>query len=484
MKIFLCLLLIWLSTATLSGQNDKRVQLSFPSTQYSEPIAFTACDSNGICVLYQQQPRKSDSTDWHLLYYDVDFNLLHQADFKLPSTQTRITSTYNNGNFVILYRNIVKRKNNLSGCLVHFNIHNKLLSLEAIDNLPDCNLSQVKICGDNLLFVCASNNETDNLCYYPFGSHSINSLTIQDTPTYNIEDYLFDTVVQQVVVCLKTKSDSKNQNILWLCKTDLNGHLLFATDFPDTLNDRFQNTKIRQIGASEYIAFGTYQTRNNNSAFYTSSGIYSIHFKNNQFDIPKTYPFENGKPPEEVIFSNCDIRYLIGNIIQHDDRFAIIIESYYPIYRYSQSSMTYGETYMTRTLAGYCFMNAYVKTFDARGDLVSEYTFPFDNMHVESVNSHLTIYFLPNEILFYYMKGVSLISLLTDKNFNIIDPLRMTLLVDDTHDNSTATVYYTESRLLPWYDDNFIFAARRKSYYTRHRSEESSTYYVNKLKFE
>lgn len=466
----------------VGGQNRKVDKLVFPSEQYPNPVTFVNCDSNGLCVLAQSADMGTDSVVWNIFHYDVDFNLVHQAAFNLSKTQRCLEVAYDKGDFVILFRNEVKRRKNHTGCVAHYNIYDRSVHVESIEQLPDAMTWGLNVHDGHLLFACRHGRRSEDLLYYKLGTRFVKPLAIENPSNYSVRDFMFDTIRKKVIACLQTESNPKTDPILWLYETDFEGNLQYAIEFPDNLDIHFLNVRIQPIDSAEFLFLGTYKERQNVLEYSSADGIYLLHFKDGNFDEPRYYPFESGKPPVQKLFNRANVDFIIDDLIQNQNGFSVIVESYHPVYREISRFDEHGGTFTYDVLIGFNFINAYVKTFDQRGKILWEYTLPFDNMMVHEVESHLKLSLFPQQILFYYLKGAQIVTLLTDNDLNIIEPLRNTSL-QALEENTSTDIYYSNSQLIPWYGNNYLLTFN-KSFKTKRYDEDHSVFYIYKLKFQ
>ena len=201
--------------------------------------------------------------------------------------------------------------------------------------------------------------------------------------------------------------------------------------------------------------------------------MYSILYENGSFSEVELLPYD------PVTKSQSEVLYLPGRLFRDSTHVAFVTESFYPEYRYS-TTYSYGVPTTEPIFMGYRFLNADVHIFDKEGHPAGKYSFPFDNMLVTNLTSHLRVAFTKAGILFYHLQSEYLVTMLTDRELNILDPIRSTTLFPQQ--NKENPVVYTTA-LWPWYDDYYLLSGYR------FRSGGSSktrrpVYFINKLRYQ
>ena len=129
---------------------------------------------------------------------------------------------------------------------------------------------------------------------------------------------------------------------------------------------------------------------------------------------------------------------------------------------------------------GYRFLNAEVHIFDKEGHLAGKYSFPFDNMLVTNLTSHLRVAFTKAGILFYHLQSEYLVTMLTDRELNVIDPIRSSALFPQQ--NKENPIVYTTA-LWPWYEDYYLLSGYRFRN-TGNTKTRRPVYFINKLRYQ
>jgi len=412
-----------------------------------------------------------DTTFSHIVHYDVNLNLVAENILQLPLQYIYIAATYKNGDLYVLYQEKPKKKKNPAGLLLHLDIHSHQMDTLHILNLPTDDIAHLTAYNGLLLFTCPTGKDNSNLFFLPTNSSYVQGLYLKDAPNYTIDDYWVDTIDQRIVTCANMESSTKD-NIIWVCESDLEGRVLRIVDMPDTGSYRFQNARITQVDTGKMLFSGTYQLRKNNLG-NMATGVYSILYEGGRFSEVELYPYDPTSNHQS------EVLYLPGQMFRDSTHVAFVTESFYPEYRYS-TTYSYGVPTTEPIFMGYRFLNAEVHIFDNEGHLAGKYSFPFDNMLVSNLTSHLRVAFTQQGILFYHLQSESLVTMLTDKELNIVDPIRTTTLFPQQ--NRSNPLIYTTA-LWPWYDDNYLLLGYRFRN-TGSSKNRHPVYFLNKMRYQ
>ena len=103
-----------------------------------------------------------------------------------------------------------------------------------------------------------------------------------------------------------------------------------------------------------------------------------------------------------------------------------------------------------------------------------------DNMLVTNLTSHLRVAFTKAGILFYHLQSEYLVTMLTDRELNVIDPIRSSALFPQQ--NKENPVVYTTA-LWPWYEDYYLLSGYRFRN-TGSTKTRRPVYFINKLRYQ
>lgn len=462
-------LLLCLALQGLRAQGDRPIRLELPADKYSSELQCAICDTLGLCLIYPTFD--IDTPVAHIDHYDVNLMPLEQHTLRLPVNYIYVASTYHAGDLFVLYQEKIKKKKTPSGVLLHVRPGSSLIDTLHIRNLPVNDITRFTCCSNTLLFTSPTGRESSNLFYLPRHQSVVHGLFLKDAPDYSIDDFIADTVNQRIFVCANLASNSKD-NVIWLCESDMSGEIQRIIDLPDTGIYRFQNARITLFDDKRLFIAGTYQIRKS-SPYNTATGVYALLYKDGTFTEPELHPYE----PSAA--GKVEVLYLPGRLFRDSMHVALVTESFYPEYRYS-TTYSYGVPTTEPIFMGYRFISADVRLFDADGHLAGTYDFPFDNMLVTNLTTHLRVAFSPGQILFYHILSQSLVTMLTDDELNVIDPIRAVEIFPQENRN-TPMVYTTA--LYPWYKNYYLLSGYRfrNTGSTRNRN---AVFFLNKLRYQ
>lgn len=460
----------------VTAQVHKPVRLEFPSSQYSTDFNYQMCGKEGLCTIFPSW--RGDSAVINIQHYDTDFNKVHELRISTHLQYEFVGSAYDQQIVYILYQSKIKKKKEPFGILITYSIKEKKADTLSIRGLPTNDISRVSAYNGHLFFVCPTRKSNSNLFFIAAKTDFVKALTLNEVPDYTIDDYLIDTIEDRVITCVNTSSITRD-NVIWLCETTLNGEVTHVTDLPDTGNFRFQNSRLVQLGTTKYLIAGTYQIRKG-GIDNTASGSYSTVYDNGYFSEPSLHPYQ---PLSTYTNTNrtafSEVLYLPNRIYHDSTRYAFITEAFYPEYRYS-TTYSYGVPMTESIFVGYQFLNAEVKIFDSNGNLQWEYTFPYDNILTSSLYAHLRVSFFEDKVLFYHVTSENLVTMLTNNDMEIIDPIRSTNMFPNEN-KIEQTVFVTG--LLPWFDDYFLMVGY-KNKNTGSSKSRNPVYFINKLRYQ
>ncbi len=470
MKHIRLLLLVFALLGSATAQTGKPVRLEFPAERYSTELQRVLCDTLGVCVLYPSVV--NDSSYCHILQYDANMVKTNESRFPLANRLWVTASDFSRDRLFILCQKTNKKKKESEGLLVTYDLASHALEQHPVRNLPSSDISHFTVRGGNILFTAPVNSNQTNIFFLPKGETSVQALRLPNAPDYTIDDFVAEDDGSGATVCVNTSSNSKN-NVLWLCETDMAGLPLRVVDFPDTGETRYQNARIVRMGDGSLLIAGTYQLRKTSGN--TATGIYSIRYDAHQFGTPQEYPFKQSLTAGR---NNSDILFLAGHIYPNDSICAFVTESFYPEYRYT-TTYSYGVPTTEPVFMGYRFIDAEVHVFDTSGSRIWNYSMPFDNLMVTNLTTHLRVSFLPSYIIYYYTLNQTLTTMLTDFQFNLLDPIRTSELFPST--TSKGPISYNIA-LNPWYGNNFILSGYR--FRQGNAKSKMPVYFLNKLRYE
>lgn len=475
MKKKLALILtLWFLSFYCIAQKGTPLQLEFPCSQYSTELQCIPCHTQGVCVFYPTQT--ADSSYIHLLHYNINLEFVNRTQFNIDPQLSFAASHYSDSCVYLLYQNKNKKHRTSEGFLYRYHCDSHQIEATELSTLPINDIKQFTVHNGAIYFVSATGRDNTNLFFGAQGQSFTKGLYLNNAPDYTIDCYHIDTVNQKVLACVNTSSGTRN-NVVWLAELTLQGEPLRVIDLPDTGNVRFQNARIAQMDSSRYLITGTYQIRKN-GLNNTASGKYTTIYENGRCSEPQLYPFNSARAASANTMSN-EVLYLASKIYYDSSRYISVAESFYPEYRYS-TTYSYGVPTTEPIFVGYRFLNAEIHVFNQDDSLLWQYTFPFDNLLVTNLTTHLRADFIGSNTLFYYILNQSLTTMLVDENLEIIDPIRTSEIIPSNKSNTTTT--YT-SGISRWYNNYFLLIGCRIPKNGNNKNSKTS-YFLNKLKYE
>lgn len=475
MKKKLALILtLWFLSFYCIAQKGTPLQLEFPCSQYSTELQCIPCHTQGVCVFYPTQT--ADSSYIHLLHYNINLEFVNRTQFNIDPQLSFAASHYSDSCVYLLYQNKNKKHRTPEGFLYRYHCDSHQIEATELSTLPINDIKQFTVHNGAIYFVSATGRDNTNLFFGAQGQSFTKGLYLNNAPDYTIDCYHIDTVNQKVLACVNTSSGTRN-NVVWLAELTLQGEPLRVIDLPDTGNVRFQNARIAQMDSSRYLITGTYQIRKN-GLNNTASGKYTTIYENGRCSEPQLYPFNSARAASANTMSN-EVLYLASKIYYDSSRYISVAESFYPEYRYS-TTYSYGVPTTEPIFVGYRFLNAEIHVFNQDDSLLWQYTFPFDNLLVTNLTTHLRADFIGSNTLFYYILNQSLTTMLVDENLEIIDPIRTSEIIPSNKSNTTTT--YT-SGISRWYNNYFLLIGCRIPKNGNNKNSKTS-YFLNKLKYE
>ncbi|MBO7445232.1 MAG: hypothetical protein J6T86_02350 [Bacteroidales bacterium] len=454
---FLCLL-----PAPTQAQRGKPLMLEFPTNLYGDNIQHLACDTDGLCVFYSKD--QEDSSFFHLLYYDRNFQLQHHLQYALSSELNLEAAAYGDKTIYFLFQNKIKKKRSDQGLLVRFDCAKRQTDSVSVNGLPSDGVHRMKASRSLILFSSISNGKRSNLYYLHAGSTLAIGLSIPDAISYEIEDFGLDTTRHHVLAALK--STPNNSTLIWLCETDYDRNIQHVTELPDTLQFRCESIRLALTDSGRWFLAGTYENLTN----HVVEGVYTLPYHDGTFDSLRQHQYSAASI---ITNNNSPFLHTGGKIIPHGDRLAFITETVSPEYR-DRPVYYYGVMTYEYSFTGYRYASSDVFVFDTTGQEEWYYNFHYEDILSQQVGSYLNLSFIGDHYLLYYTRGNELVTMLTNAQDEIIDSKRSSSLFP----NSSTSYSYDGTILKPWYGDYFLLSGQK---YNAKSSRSNATYFIHKL---
>ncbi|MBR4135635.1 MAG: hypothetical protein IKU03_04395 [Bacteroidales bacterium] len=458
-RALLLLCFCWGLSPALQAQKGKSLTLEFSSNQNIFDLQHLSCDTNGLCVYYYSITDLTHT--FHLLHYDLNFQLLHHDTYDIAENFVVEGASYSQDEAVILLQKRVKNKRSGEGYLFRYNFRKQQSDSLHIHGLPTNGILRMKCAPGLILFSSTTSNTKHNNLYFLTGnSTTAQGLSIPDARGYDIEDFNIDTATRRVVVGLK--STVNNKSLVWLCETDYERNPLFIPELPDSLQYRCESLRMTLLEDGHWMLAGTYENRAND----ITEGVYTLPYRDHEFDSLKHHPYSTSSI---LASNNSTYSHTGGTIVADGNRIAFITETLNPEYRdrpvYYYGVMTYEYSFY-----GYRYANADIFLFDSTGTEVWYYTFPYDDILSQQVNSYLQLSFIQDNILLYYVRGTDMVTMLTNTHDDILDSKRETSLFRNTGQYND----YSNVQLKRWHGDYYLLSGFKSN-------KSSGTYFIHKL---
>lgn len=467
MKRFLIFFTILCASLSCFAQGVP-LRLELPSTQYSTELKRLMCDTDGFCILYPSYS-PTDTFSYNIKQYDTQLKETFSFNTRLHNDFEFADADYSNGTVAIIFQKKIKKKYDTEGILILYDCKTHLWSQAPLLQLPTHPIHDFVITKGGGVFMAELDKRQSNLFFLQSGACAVHPLQIDNAPIYSISDFHEDTIQDKYFVLLNTNPHS-NDNVLWLCETDLNGNPQYVIDLPDTGTVRFEDARLAPADSGRLLIIGNYVSRESNA-----TGTFTLFYTDRTFSIPQLFPAQN---IQQSAKTTSEISTLQSTIFHNNGKYAFVQEAYYPEYQYS-TYYEYGVPTTEPVFIGYRFLWANVELFDSTGAQLWEYQFPYDNILLSNLTSHLNVCIGNEYILFYYLIGQQLCTMLTNDQLQIIAPKRITTLF--ANENKNEQLIYTTS-LQPWYDDFFQLSGYR--FNSKRGKNSNPIYFINKLRYQ
>jgi len=424
------------------------------------------CDTLGLCIIYPEY--HTDTTVFHLKQYNTQLEEVFHCTTTFSSEYEYSSAAYLNGMVGILYQKKNKKKMGTEGIYIRYDCLSHQWQLQSVSQLPAREIQRFSLTKQGCLFEAELEKRMSNLFFLTDGEQQARPLVIDNAPSYIINDFVEDTANQHLYILLNTNPYT-NDNVLWLCETDATGKPLYVVDLPDTGAVRFENARMIQSDSNRLLIIGTYVSRKS-----SANGTFTIRYANRRFSAPQLFPLQDNQQSGST---SSEISTLQSNIFHNNGKYAFVQEAFHPEYRYS-TYYEFGVPTTEPVFIGYRFRWAFVEFFDSTGTRLWTYQFTYDDLLVTNLTCHLRVCIGDENILFYYLLGQELCTMLTNDQLQIIDPKRTTTLF--ANENKSEQLIYTTS-LLPWYKNKYLLSGYR--FKANRGKNKTPVYFLHKLEY-
>ncbi len=463
LKRFAILFLLY-APLWLAAQYDAPLRIELESAKDQDDYTLAPADTFGLFVLYEGNRIADDTTSWVFLHYDT--NLHKDYHFIVPFplfTELIDYSKTDNYLYFILQKRFPK-KAPVQTFLMEIDLKKNKYNLQQINEFDNTKIDRL-YARDHEVIIHATQNKTDSLFFY-------HTLTQQLTPCRQYFDYTLefcelDTFNQRWLFGL-IPAQGKNFGQIILYEHNYEKNSDYTQPFPtiasNTIQYSYNTARAVVINKDTTLIIGTYNVLQDRNSSNQHSGVYTMQLFKNQLDSAKFFNYASLKtkisnPETEGAYREhvLNFQLLVGNISHNSHKFTLATEVFYPEYNYSNSGYDYyyGNSLpqTTTTFAGYRFVNAYVTTFDAAGNLISDYYFPYSNLLSQQLSNRLSIeYINDNALMFYPNNNYITHTLLHD--YDVISRITDTRIENNSAQDLVQ--YNQKTHIFRWYNDYYL----------------------------
>ncbi|MDD4394592.1 MAG: hypothetical protein PHQ33_01740 [Bacteroidales bacterium] len=472
--------------ALLLAQYDAplRIELEDAKDEFNYHLANAG--NNGLFVAYEGNRISEDSINWVFLHYDT--NLQNDYHFILPFPLLTEFITYKKSDnylYFLLQKRFPKKSASKTS-LVTVNLQNNQYNVTSISNLTNNQLAELFV-RDHEIVIRASDNKSDSLFFYDCLTNTLS--TYQSGFTFFVEFCELDTFNHRWLFGLNSKPDRHERQLLLYERDYLSHHEFvqpFPASFPDNSDFIYNSARAAVINQDTTLIIGTYNTFQDKNSAQLHSGVYTLQLHKSSFDSAKFYNYSTLKTKTDVAFDSevnnniLNFQLFVGDIFHNRSQYTLATEVYYPEYNnnYSYSGT---QMYNYQTFVGFRYVNAYVTTFDAGGNLLWDNYFPFSNLLSQQLTKRLSVEYLGDEALVFYPYNSYIIHTLL-RGYDVVE--RMASIKVENSYAQDKVEYCKNPEVFRWYDDYYLATGYQ---YIRSKAKNPKSkryvFYINKLQY-
>ncbi len=511
---FIITLLVFFALQNFTySQSGKLLRVEINTRLEYEIFKLVPCGESGLLLFYESTEQAyEDSKNWYFTFYNPN----------LKEKWTKVVPIVNNlkfkkfvidDNFVYMYfLNTGKIKSEM------FNFQIIKLSIDtekfyAVSGvIPDKSElvdfkvhKQTAFIGLNL----RKNQVQINAVNTITGKNTL--LPIELNGENLLEDIFIDALDNSVLAVINNYI-SKRYNSLYIIKYDFNGNKISTVEVKtENKENELNSAKLLSVNKDEKIIIGTYNkstgktTELKENIETVSTGYYFtkivnekqkfinyfnfLNFKNFYSALGGREIYKIKKKAEKKKIASKDYslnyRLLLHDIIQHDGKYILLSEAYYPEY-HTVTNMVYD--YYGRPIPqsytvfdGYKFFNAIIAGFDEEGKLLWDNGFEIWNILTFYLKKHIIYYFDKNDMILAYNSEGKIASkifengeVVGDREYSEIDSMYpKDKIIDDENSN-----------IIHWYNNYFIcYGNQEIKNNSLPKLNKRTVFYMNKVAF-
>lgn len=420
----------------------------------------------GVVLMNRGKLIHPDTAIWSFTLYDTNLTKVINKDVKLLSNLVLASTHFSGSHFYLLFQTSSNRKTPnrwflIKGKMDQFSKGKYPMELSEI--YPDMpNVTQLIAIKQHLILFSTDKNK-NSFCFYDTEKQQVTkSVDLGENTT---EYIMLDTSQQKVLIVVNQYSENKNgiPSGFVVYESNLDGNAIRAIAFPQYEEYQYKSARIAKTGEGIYLIVGTYSNQTEKRPSNLHTGVYTIVLENGTMGYPNFYNYTSLKTKDTKAIAkaqnnNLNLQLVIGDLYSNDQQYGFITEVYFPEYTTS-NYYTPGSYYVSTpvsTFEGYRFINAYVTTFDKKGNLLWDHFMPINEMLTQSLQAKVGLFIdYENNGYIFYPYGNNITSTLVN-NYTIIEPIlteKMGTL--HTRDNIESSI---QIKLDRWYGNNFILS--------------------------
>lgn len=467
------------------AQRDLPLRMEINAGKDSEDFSFESLKAQGCMVFYEGSFLGTDSASWLFMHYDTNFFKLKNLSVPLPKNLQVVSSCFSGDRLFVLLQNIPSKKSVLvKTFLATIDLPSYQFTTREIKDFDQRGVFRI-LPVEQTLVIETSQKDEEGLYFYNLKEDQLHEFKVAGHDLYSIEFAEPDTLSHRFLLGL-VLTYGKNNSKLSLYETDMEGTVLQETTFPDLNNELYNSARMVRTNDSSFLILGTYNLARKNVSGDLQSGVYSMIYQNGHFQTPKLYDYVKLDDSLAHTKAALNLHLLVGDYIAtNGQQFVLSAELFYP--EYVNSGGGYYDFYSnfvpaSPTFAGYHYINAYITSFDAQGNLQWNYYMPFNELLTQRLATRVSLHFIGENAVVYYPYNFSLTSAYLHYG-KVIEPLSTMEL--ETLQTKETVDYSKKVKMQTWYDDNFVISGYQyiKSN-VRGSKSHRYVFFANKLQYQ
>ncbi len=463
MKIkYLATILLFLIQSLSWAQHDAPIRIELETAKDHDDFHSELVGTHGAFVFYETAAATEDSTSWIFINYDTNLQKNYIFALQLPALTTFSACASTENFLYILFQKSFPKKEPVKSFLMTIDLNAEKYRIDTLSELKNGNINKL-VANDECLAAIAITNKQDSI--YFFHQEKYDLFCLGNIFPYKYEFCVADTFNQRWLIGLK-EYQSNDAGEIFLCeyewannKADIRS---FLSSTPSKGDYIYNSANAIVINKDTTLLMGTYNTLQDRYSTNLHSGVYTILLHDFEFDSTRFYNYTQLKAAndgqyEKLKGRNLNLQLLIGNTGHTSKQFSFITEVYYPEYDYNYNTYDnfYGAYTSTpqQTFVGYRFINAYVTTFNRKGELIWDHYIPLTNIITKQLYRRVCIDFQDENAIIFYPKANHLFYTLVN-GYETIE--KMETMSIETNFRQDAVDYNIDTRLEHWYGDNYV----------------------------